>query len=85
MNEAGVDAGEWLRGGKRADDERMAEKLEVKGEVAEALGAGLWGWGGRREGEAVFETDERLFVAVVSGVRPRRELGWDAAGPQAGC
>ena len=77
----GVDAGELLRGGKR-EDEMIAEKLEFNGEVAaEALGAGLWDWGGRREGDAVWVGDGRL----VASVRLRRALGWDAAEPQADC
>jgi hypothetical protein len=42
--EAGVEAGDGLlllRAGALVDDDSTAEKVEVNGEVAEALGAGL--------------------------------------------
>ena len=84
-----MDAGDGLllRFECRVVEERIAEKVEVKGETetAGALGAGLCDWAGRRDGDPLVEDEERLLVA--SGVRPRRALllGWDAAEPQAEC
>lgn len=71
----------WLE--RRFDEVRTAEKVDVKGDVAELLGAGLFDWGGLREGDPT--VDEEVSSLVASGVRPRRTLEWDEERPQVAC
>jgi hypothetical protein len=71
VNGDGVEAGDGgLRPpGRRLEKVRISEKEDVRDADDEAVGPGLFDWGGLREGAAAVEMDEWL---VESGVNPRR-------------
>jgi hypothetical protein len=68
----GVEAGEGpLRPpGRRAEEARTAEKVDVSGDDVEIPGPGLLDCGGRRRGGMVGEGETLLFTSGVNRRRP---------------